>query len=106
MNCPDCKADGLAALYQSGDDRECGLFITTAVLEAGVDVPDIDGVVMYPTLSSSSSMIQQAGRPARGSNMRGEAIVYITKNDVVEALEYAALDPPDPRAASQGQWRN
>ena len=35
MNCPDCKREGMAALYQSGDQREMALFIASPILEVG-----------------------------------------------------------------------
>ena len=35
MNCPDCKREGMAALYESGDQRETALFIASPILEVG-----------------------------------------------------------------------
>jgi len=55
MNCPDCKREGMAARYQSGDQRETALFIASPILEVGVNVPNIDEVLMYPKPSSTSS---------------------------------------------------
>jgi hypothetical protein len=36
MNCPYCKLEGIAALYQTGDKRETALFIASPILEVGV----------------------------------------------------------------------
>jgi ERCC4-related helicase len=63
--CPECKAEGLASLYLSGEDRDCAVFIATAVLGVGVDIPDIDSIIDYPCFSSLASLVQHAGRPAR-----------------------------------------
>lgn len=48
----------LAALYQTGDDHETAVFVTTPLLKVGVDVPDIGRVVMFLNLSSSLSLMQ------------------------------------------------
>jgi Lhr-like helicase len=80
MNCPDCKLEGMAALYQV---RETALFIASPILEVGVDVADIEEVIMYPEPSNASSCVQRVGRPARGPNTPdARAIVYV-KNQVL-----------------------
>jgi hypothetical protein len=66
LNCPQCKAEGLASLYLSGEDRDCAIFVAMAVLGVGIDVFDIDGIIDYPCFSSVSALVQHAGRPARG----------------------------------------
>lgn len=97
LNCPECKNDGLQSLYKSGEARDCALFVTTAILEVGFDLPDLDGVVMYgPT--TVSGIVQRAGRPARGKDMRGTAIVYFKKSDIQATSDYLNSDELlDPR---------
>ena len=91
MNCPDCKREGMVALYQTGDERETALFVASPILEVGIDVPDIGEVVLYPEPSSASSCVQRAGRPARGPDTaHGRAIVYIKKSSIDAAMEYVA----------------
>ena len=44
-----------------GDTRETALFVTMAILDVSIDVPDIDEVIIFPTPGSASSIIQHAG---------------------------------------------
>jgi superfamily II DNA or RNA helicase len=92
LNCPQCKAEGLASLYLSGEDRDCAIFIATAVLGVGIDVFDIDSIIDYPCFSSVSALVQHAGRPARGIGRHGEAIIYIKKTDIVVTTEFMESD--------------
>ena len=102
LNCPRCKAEGLASLYLSGGDRECTIFVATAVLGVGIDVPDIDSVIDYPCFSSLASLVQHAGRPARGRGRHGEAIIYIKKSDIAAATDFMQSEEysEDPRHVS------
>jgi Helicase conserved C-terminal domain len=88
LNCPQCKAEGLMSLYLSGEDRDCAIFVATAVLGVGIDVFDIDGIIDYPCFSSVSALVQHAGRPARRIGRHGEAIIYIKKTDVAVTTEF------------------
>ncbi|KAF5370439.1 hypothetical protein D9615_009741 [Tricholomella constricta] len=97
LNCPDCKSEGLAALYESGDARTTALFVTTAILEVGIDVPDIESVVMFPAPLSASSLVQRSGRPARGRGMHGKAIIHVKKTELELARNYVEMNPADPR---------
>lgn len=100
MNCADCKHEGLTALRESfdGEARQTLIFVTTAILEVGIDIPDIHDVIMYPTPRSLSSVIQRAGRPARGQVVtRGRAIIYIKHSDLEAARAYSSMDHADPR---------
>lgn len=98
LNCPECKSEALVSLYKSGDHRECALFISTAVLEVGFDLPDLEVVVMFATPSTISGLVQRAGRPARSQGMTGKAIIYIKKKDIQETTEYLESDEVlDPR---------
>jgi superfamily II DNA helicase RecQ len=81
LNCPQCKAEGLVSLYLSGEDRDCAIFIATAVLGVGIDVQDIDSVINCPCFASLASLVQHTGRPARGQGRHSEAIIYIKKTD-------------------------
>jgi superfamily II DNA helicase RecQ len=80
--CSECKAEGLASLYLSGDDRDCAVFVATKVLGVGIDVQDVDAVIDFPCPSSLASAVQHAGRPARGQERHGEAIIYVKKGDI------------------------
>jgi superfamily II DNA helicase RecQ len=62
-DCSECKAEGLASLYLSGEDRDCAVFVATEVLGVGIDVPDIDAVIDFPCPASLASTVQHAGRP-------------------------------------------
>ena len=92
LNCPQCKAEGLASLYLSGEDRNCAIFVATAVLGVGIDVFDIDSIIDYPCFSSVSALVQHAGRPACGVGRHGEAIIYIKKTDIAVAMEFMEAD--------------
>lgn len=87
----------MESLYKPEEQRDCALWVSTAVLEVGVDLPLIKGVVIFPHSKSLSSMIQEAGRPVRGRDEHGWAIVYVTKADIKDAEEYLesgeTLDP-------------
>lgn len=100
MNCPDCKAEGMAELFKSGDERTCAIIVTTAVLEVGVNIPELYGVVIYPEPRSLSSLLQSLGRPARERGSHGEGIVYVKKKTVFEAQKYINANPNDPRLLS------
>jgi superfamily II DNA/RNA helicase len=95
MNCPDCKQESMAALCKTGDARQTAIFIATAVLEVGVDIPELPCVVLFPQPQSSCSLVQRAGRPARELGARGEAIVYIKKADLEAARKLAESTPRD-----------
>jgi superfamily II DNA/RNA helicase len=92
LNCLQCKAEGLASLYLSGEDRNCAIFVATAVLGVGIDVFDIDGIIDYPYFSSVSALVQHAGRPAHGVGRHGEAIIYIKKTDIAVTTEFMEAD--------------
>jgi superfamily II DNA/RNA helicase len=80
-----CKAEGLASLYLSGEDRDCAIFVATAVLGVGINVFDIDSIIDYPCFSSVSALVQHAGR-------HGEAIIYIKKTDIAVTTEFMESD--------------
>jgi hypothetical protein len=61
MNCPDCKQEGMAALCEMGDARQTAIFIAMAVLEVGVDIPELPCMVLFPQPQSSRSLVQRAG---------------------------------------------
>lgn len=86
--CDECKAEGLEALYQSGEDRECGIFVATNVLSVGINVHDICRTINYPCASSLSTLLQQSGRSARGAGLHGEAIVCVKKADIDDAINH------------------
>jgi hypothetical protein len=92
LNCPQCKAEGLASLYLSGEDRDCVIFVATALLGVGIDVSDINSIIDYPCLSSVSTLVQHAGRPTHGIGQHGEAIIYIKKTDIAVAMEFMESD--------------
>lgn len=74
--CPDCKKEALAALLDpsDSDDRVTSIFVTTSILNVGVDPPDVAEVIAYPSPGSASSIRQQLGRVGRRSGTRGQAI--------------------------------
>ncbi|TFY75471.1 hypothetical protein EWM64_g8541 [Hericium alpestre] len=95
MNCLKCKKEGLAALNATNSECTTAIFMATAVWEVGLDVPDIDSVVLFPAPASTSSIVQRAECPACTPGMHGEAFIYVKKTDIEAALEYARCDPPD-----------
>jgi len=95
INCADCKSEAFTALFQTGDTRETILFVTMAILDVGIDVPDIEEVVIFPSPGSASSIIQRSGRPARLPGSKGKAIVYLKKSDIAAAKAFLNEDPPD-----------
>ncbi|GJE92461.1 hypothetical protein PsYK624_086150 [Phanerochaete sordida] len=100
MNCPSCKEEGLASLYQTGDERETGIHVTTDVLGTGMNMADFDRVICLLTPSSAAAAIQRIGRTSRGRDRHGTAYIYLKKSDV-EAVEVwlhqTKLDDMDPR---------
>ncbi|TFY62997.1 hypothetical protein EVJ58_g3507 [Rhodofomes roseus] len=92
MNCPDCKKDGFAALMETGDERRTSLFVATAVLDQGVNIPRLKAVVVFPRGKTAAAVIQEIGRAVREGDEQGEAIIYVPKGDLQAALEYANSD--------------
>ncbi|KAH9829868.1 P-loop containing nucleoside triphosphate hydrolase protein [Rhodofomes roseus] len=92
MNCPDCKKDGFAALMEIGDERRTSLFVATAVLDQGVNIPRLKAVVVFPRGKTAAAVIQEIGRAVREGDEQGEAIIYVPKGDLQAALEYANSD--------------
>ncbi|KAF7983684.1 hypothetical protein HWV62_19595 [Athelia sp. TMB] len=86
--CAQCKAEGLESLYELGEQRSCGIWVTSNVLAVGIDVPDVYRSIDYPCASSLSMLLQHAGRPARGIGLHGEAIIYVKKTDLDEAAAH------------------
>ncbi|KAL6300084.1 P-loop containing nucleoside triphosphate hydrolase protein [Sparassis latifolia] len=97
MNCPECKREGFAALYKCGSERQGAIFVATAVLEVGIDIPGLRRIVSYAGNQSASAWIQEGGRSAREPNTTGEAIFYIKKSDIDAALAYVKAEPLDER---------
>ena len=58
LNCADCKLEAFTALFQACNTCETMLFVTTAILDVGIDVPDIEEVVIFPSPGSALSIIQ------------------------------------------------
>ena len=38
----------MAALCEIGDSRQTAIFVATAVLEVGIDIPGLPSVVLFP----------------------------------------------------------
>lgn len=98
LNCPQCKADILDSLYESGDERATAITVATDVLGVGMDVQDCDRVYCFPTPSCVSSLVQRAGRASRGRDRHGTAVIYIKKSDIEAVEAYLSSTPVlDPR---------
>ncbi|GBE80144.1 hypothetical protein SCP_0213470 [Sparassis crispa] len=97
INCPECKREGFAALYEREDEQRSAIFVATAVLEVGVNIPGLRRVISYGGSKSASSWIQEGGRPAREPNTHGEAIFYVKKSDIDAAITYVQSEPVDER---------
>ncbi|THH15434.1 hypothetical protein EW146_g5036 [Bondarzewia mesenterica] len=96
--CSDCKREGIEALYKTGDGRETALFISTAIMEVGIDVPDIQDVILFPIPRSASSLLQRGGRPVRGlPGTQGKVFVYVKQSDREATMDYVASEPCDNR---------
>jgi RecG-like helicase len=48
LNCEDRKAEGTTELYKTGNERTCTIFVATAVLEVGLNIPDLKVIVIFP----------------------------------------------------------
>ncbi|KAJ7212960.1 P-loop containing nucleoside triphosphate hydrolase protein [Mycena pura] len=88
LACPECKNEGMEALYKCGEDRDCLIHASTDVLTVGVDIPGLAGVIIYGPITSASALIQRAGRPVRERGTKGFAWIYVTKADMVDAMAY------------------
>lgn len=95
--CSECKREALDALLDAGNHRETALFVTTAILDVGVDPPDVEEVVIYPTIGSASTVRQRPGRIGRRPGSTGRAYFYFKKSDIEAAVEYSHAEPKDPR---------
>jgi len=70
-----------------------GICIATSTLEFGIDIGDIDGVILYGTPTSVSSFLQRIGRGNRRSN-KSNAICLVpseSRKPVLEALIFYAI---------------
>ena len=105
LNCPQCKAEGLVSLYLLGEDCDCAIFIVTVVLGVGIDVQDIDSVIDYPCFSSLASLVQHAGRPARGRGLHSEAIIYIKRTDIEKRSHRNSPSEPETSCMSESPIR-
>lgn len=75
------------------NESQMGICIATSTLELGIDIGDIDGVVLYGSPSTVSSFLQRIGRGNRRNN-KSNAICVIpldTKNPMLEALTFYAI---------------
>ncbi|CAK5263211.1 unnamed protein product [Mycena citricolor] len=92
LACPDCKVESMNMLYESGEDRNCLIHVSTDVLTVGVDIPALSDVVIFGKIGSLSTLVQRAGRPARERGSTGCAYVYVAKSDLNEAQSYIASE--------------
>ena len=65
-----------------------GICVATSTLEVGIDIGDVDVVVLCQPPRSVSSFLQRLGR---GNRRSGECIVWATVNHLEEELTYRAL---------------
>lgn len=76
------------------------IVVATDVLGVGMDVPDCDQVICFPTPSSMSSMVQRIGRTSRAQDRHGTAYVYIKKADTEAVMAYLQTSTVDSRFCS------
>ncbi|KAI0309530.1 hypothetical protein OF83DRAFT_1179521 [Amylostereum chailletii] len=95
--CPECKKEGLESLFRMEPDHDTSIFVTTAILDIGVDPPDVRETIEFPTGTSAAASKQRMGQNMRNVEGRGKAYVYVKKAVVETAQEYAQQDIPDPR---------
>ena len=92
LNCSQCKAEGLASLYLSGEEHDCAVFITTKVLSVGINVSDIDAVIDFPCPLNPAVGVKHAGCPACDREQHGEAIICVKNADIDTVTSFIELD--------------
>lgn len=99
INCDDCKKDAREALYTPSDSDMCStaVFVSTAIVEHGIDVPDINEVIAFVKLPSPALLNQRKGRIMRNQLRRGRFIVYIKRSEIEAALKWVEDNKDDPR---------
>ena len=73
------------------EDGKIKLLFATIAFGLGIDIKDIDNVVVWGT-RNFLQMYQEVGRCAHGINMVGSAYVYLTGRTLVKVKDVAVLD--------------
>lgn len=65
--------------FKSGD---IDILVATDIVARGIDITDIDLVVNYDMPRDNEDYVHRIGRTARGNDRQGEAITFVTDNEL------------------------
>ncbi len=69
-------------------EGKINVLVATSIAEEGLDIPEVNAVILYEPVPSAIRMIQRAGRTARLS--KGKLIMLVTKNTKDESFFYVS----------------
>lgn len=97
---PEYNADTLALFRNTG---ECRVIIATDVLMVGVDIPDVDDVVLANGAGAPDELFQKIGRAGRNRALVSEprGIVFFTKKQAKTARQI--IDGNMPKKSKGGK---
>ncbi|MEK6848788.1 MAG: DEAD/DEAH box helicase family protein [Nanoarchaeota archaeon] len=77
------------AIIREFSTGEINILCATSIGEEGLDIPEVNAVILYEPVPSAIRQIQRRGRTAR--LMKGKLIILVTKNTRDEAYYWSAF---------------